>query len=167
MKLRRDVSNEKEPILITPHPSPLRLAFHAVCFGNRQFSGNECWNWRKGEVNKLVSVKVRKVLEYYIINLRIHYWSSVLTEKSERRIQWRVSQPTRLRKSRVVGFPSSLISARDLLDALERPDAVFRPVFFWIVSPLAISYSKGEKGQFYFLNSDLFEVFYNSSLIEL
>ena len=23
--------NEKGPILITPHPSPLRLAFHAVC----------------------------------------------------------------------------------------------------------------------------------------
>ena len=33
------------------------------------------------------------------------------------------------------------------------------------MSPLANTYSKGEKGQFYFLNNDLFEVFYNSSLI--
>ena len=34
------------------------------------------------------------------------------------------------------------------------------------MSPLAITYSKGEKGRFFFLNSDLFEfieVFYNSS----
>ena len=150
-----------------PSPFPTASCFSRCLFWQPSIQWKRVLDWRKGEVNKLVSVKVRKVLEYYIINLRIHYWSSVLTEKSERRIRWRVSQPTRLRKSRVVGFPSSLIYARDLLDALDRPDAVFRPVFFLIVSPLAITYSKGEKGQFYFLNSDLFEVFYNSSLIEL
>ena len=44
------MSNEKGPILITPHPSPLRLAFHAVCFGNRQFSGNECWIEEKAKL---------------------------------------------------------------------------------------------------------------------
>ena len=44
------MSNEKGPILITPHPSPLRLAFHAVCFGNRHISGIECWIEEKAKL---------------------------------------------------------------------------------------------------------------------
>ena len=66
---------EKGPILITAHFPPASL-FHTACFGNRQSSETSFglvtrpFSFRFSlSCNKLASVKVRKVLEYYIIKL--------------------------------------------------------------------------------------------------